>query len=392
MIEFWIPGAPVTQGSMASFVDRDGRVHTVHSKRASKTGQTRETVESWRLRAKHHARAAMRGRPIIDGPVQVTAKFMIPRVQRPRCDMPDTKPDLDKLCRALGDALEGVVVLQDSRIVRWSAAKVWTDEEPGVRVERARGRCFTWHSHNRGGGMSDMNSKKVAATILSAVAIMVNPTISWGIGLVVMLYGWGLQPKSLGGDRRRLRRDLGSRYLAGGHPRPAREGPPVRRLLATALVLVGLGCSGAATDAPDPPPEHCNTATVDHEVWRVLHRDGWDVYMSNMSYRGAAYASVSRLIPLAEALDCDCDRQPLAGWRSSRSRGSPTPTPRARHSARQQRRSATGCRSEAGGVMGVVANSVRWACRTTQGPRRWSWAGAMSLASGGCASCGSWSG
>ncbi len=27
----------------------------------------------------------------------------------------------------------------------------------------------------------------------------------------------------------------------------------------------------------------------------------------NMSYRGAAYASVSRLIPLAEALDCDCD-------------------------------------------------------------------------------------
>ncbi len=133
MITFTIPGEPVTQGSMAAVLRR-GKPVAIHSKRRSRIGRDRESIESW-PRACEVSRAERDARiPPIDGPVEVVATFALPRVKQPRCAYPDTKPDLDKLCRALGDALEGVVVLQDSRIVRWSAAKVWTDEEPGVRV------------------------------------------------------------------------------------------------------------------------------------------------------------------------------------------------------------------------------------------------------------------
>ena len=55
------------------------------------------------------------------------------------------KPDLDKLDRAIGDALTGVVYRDDSQIVqRWSA-KCWADEylRPGVKIE-------VWDSHPNG--------------------------------------------------------------------------------------------------------------------------------------------------------------------------------------------------------------------------------------------------
>ena len=70
----------------------------------------------------------MKRRKLIDGPVSVSVSFYLKRpVSKPDALYPDTKPDLDKLCRALGDALEGVVITQDSRIVHWVASKWYAD-------------------------------------------------------------------------------------------------------------------------------------------------------------------------------------------------------------------------------------------------------------------------
>lgn len=70
-------------------------------------------------------------RKLIDGPVSVSATFYLARqTSRPHEIYPDRKPDLDKLCRALGDALEGVILTQDSRIIRWYARKLYTDDHP----------------------------------------------------------------------------------------------------------------------------------------------------------------------------------------------------------------------------------------------------------------------
>jgi Holliday junction resolvase RusA-like endonuclease len=46
-----------------------------------------------------------------------------------------TAPDADKLCRAVGDSLEGVALKNDSVIVVWHAAKLYTDGASRVEIE-----------------------------------------------------------------------------------------------------------------------------------------------------------------------------------------------------------------------------------------------------------------
>jgi len=133
-IAFSVPGQPVPQGSMAA-ITRGGRAVLVHSKRKRADGSKAMTVPQWRTIVGSHARIAMKGRKLLDGPVSVSAVFYLARPKRPRCELPDTKPDLDKLQRALGDALEGTVLQQDSRIVHWDSRKVWADGAgPRVKV------------------------------------------------------------------------------------------------------------------------------------------------------------------------------------------------------------------------------------------------------------------
>lgn len=55
----------------------------------------------------------------IDAPVDLTVTFYLPRPRSAprRVLFPATKPDLDKLTRAVGDALKGIAYTEDSRIV-----------------------------------------------------------------------------------------------------------------------------------------------------------------------------------------------------------------------------------------------------------------------------------
>lgn len=122
-IHFTVLGEPVPQGSMHS---PKGSSKMLHSKR----GRGR-TVAQWRKAAKESAFLAMRRKKLIDGPVSVRVTFYLTRpISRPKekYPYPDRKPDLDKLQRALGDALEGVVITQDSRIVHWDPWKRYSDD------------------------------------------------------------------------------------------------------------------------------------------------------------------------------------------------------------------------------------------------------------------------
>ena len=121
IVRFVVPGDPVPQGSMYS---PKGTTKMLHSKK----GKGR-TVAQWRKAAKEVAFLAMRRKKLIDGPVSVRVVFYLERpVSRPKAAFHDRKPDLDKLCRALGDALEGIVLTQDSRIVHWDAEKRYADD------------------------------------------------------------------------------------------------------------------------------------------------------------------------------------------------------------------------------------------------------------------------
>lgn len=70
------------------------------------------------------------------GAVTVMATFYIPRPKTNKRLYATTKPDVDKLQRAIGDCLtKAGTIIDDSYIVTWNAAKAYADGvEPGVRI------------------------------------------------------------------------------------------------------------------------------------------------------------------------------------------------------------------------------------------------------------------
>jgi Holliday junction resolvase RusA-like endonuclease len=120
-------GIPQTKGSTRLVPTRRG---------------VRVTADNPRLRAWSTAvgRTALdaRARSGLSVPLSVAATvdlvFLLPRPQRTKRIDPDCRPDLDKLVRAVLDALTGVVWIDDGQVVALSARKTYAraDEAPGV--------------------------------------------------------------------------------------------------------------------------------------------------------------------------------------------------------------------------------------------------------------------
>lgn len=123
---FFVPGEPITEGSARAFASGQ-RVVVTHDRG--------HELAAWRLKVAKAAQEAAREagwEPRYDGPVVVNAAFMLPRPKSAKKRlMPHVKPDLDKLIRAVGDALapykQPGVLKDDSRIVTWHASKHYDD-------------------------------------------------------------------------------------------------------------------------------------------------------------------------------------------------------------------------------------------------------------------------
>ncbi len=115
-IRFVTYGAVVGQGSMVALISKST------GKAIVKQG-TR--LIAWRDTVGYGARRAMRGRPKLEGPLELCVWFYLPRRKSVTRDRPSVKPDLDKLVRAIGDAMEGIVYANDSQIVRVLAEKFY---------------------------------------------------------------------------------------------------------------------------------------------------------------------------------------------------------------------------------------------------------------------------
>lgn len=124
MIELTIIGTPAPQGS---------KTRTRFGVR-----EDNPATKPWRATVAWEAHALWQGRPLIDLPVEVDALFVFPRPKAHyrtgrnahllRDTAPAwcaTKPDADKLARAIGDALTGVLLRDDNRIVNWRIRKVY---------------------------------------------------------------------------------------------------------------------------------------------------------------------------------------------------------------------------------------------------------------------------
>lgn len=127
-LEFFVPGKPAPQGSKRHV----GRGILVESSRE---------CGPWRERVAIAAHNAMRssGLPILAGAVTVILDFTLPRPKSaPKRSTPPAvkRPDLDKLQRAVLDAITGVVIVDDSQVVNIVASKTLAefDQSPGVTI------------------------------------------------------------------------------------------------------------------------------------------------------------------------------------------------------------------------------------------------------------------
>ena len=93
--------------------------------------ESSKTLKAWRDSLADAARDVAKDVGLLDGPLRVTVEFRSPMprsrpaaVRRRGIAPKTTAPDLDKLCRALGDALEiGGLIASDALICEWRAQK-----------------------------------------------------------------------------------------------------------------------------------------------------------------------------------------------------------------------------------------------------------------------------
>jgi len=123
-------GDPVPQGSKRAFIvqGKDGRPRPVVAESAG------ASLRQWRSDVVDAAREALGGRGPLQGPLSVEACFWLrpPKHKPPR--YPYRRPDLDKLTRALLDALTTAgVMADDAQVVTLRVSKRYAST-PSVEV------------------------------------------------------------------------------------------------------------------------------------------------------------------------------------------------------------------------------------------------------------------
>lgn len=125
-IRFTVLGTPKPQGSKRAYVQGG------HARLVESAGQP---LKDWRTDVQQAAIKAHHGEPL-EGPLAVQLIFNLVRPKshpKTRPTWPTARPDIDKLARAVLDALTHVCYQDDSQITHLTLAKVWGDP-PGVTV------------------------------------------------------------------------------------------------------------------------------------------------------------------------------------------------------------------------------------------------------------------
>jgi len=138
-VKFFAPGVARPQGSKKAFLNkRTGKPIYVEAS---------PHVKEWRSVIAASAGTVWKDRPLIEGKVclQLTFCFLRPKnhygtgknakILKPSAPQDHLKaPDLDKLARAVLDALTNVCYRDDNQVVELELFKLWVTDRPGVQV------------------------------------------------------------------------------------------------------------------------------------------------------------------------------------------------------------------------------------------------------------------
>jgi crossover junction endodeoxyribonuclease RusA len=118
-----VSGEPASQGSHSVIHGRIVQVNSAKHKR-------------WRNAVAFAALDLITdGWQLLDEPLELSVIFYLPRPKTATREFPAVMPDVDKLLRAVFDSLSGVIYLDDSRIIRATAQKLYADDRgPGAVI------------------------------------------------------------------------------------------------------------------------------------------------------------------------------------------------------------------------------------------------------------------
>ena len=130
MLRIVVEGEPKRQGSISGFI-RGNRVVLV---------EANKSLPGWRTQVETALKDSWEGFEPITEAVSIELTFWLTRPASNRREAMTTKPDLDKLERAILDCLVRAGVLKDdSLVVDLVASKHYADENrPGVLIELSR--------------------------------------------------------------------------------------------------------------------------------------------------------------------------------------------------------------------------------------------------------------
>ena len=117
----FVRGTPAPQGSKKAFVVKG---------RAIVTDANPKTLKDWRSAVNLTLQDRWEGPPI-EGPVNVVLNFYLlkPKSVPKKRTRPHVRPDLDKLVRAVLDALTGICFKDDAQVVSMQAEKHYKSEQ-----------------------------------------------------------------------------------------------------------------------------------------------------------------------------------------------------------------------------------------------------------------------
>jgi Holliday junction resolvase RusA-like endonuclease len=137
VISFTVYGHPEPQGSTKAFIPK-GWTRPIITSDNKKLKPWRQEISRAALDAMAKEREGLAEPFAREVPVCVRLDFFLARPASlpKRCTWPVKKPDSDKLCRGVLDALTGVVFVDDSQVVQLIAAK-WYGQPERVTISVA---------------------------------------------------------------------------------------------------------------------------------------------------------------------------------------------------------------------------------------------------------------
>lgn len=140
-VSFTVYGTPAQMGSKKAF-------YSEKLGRAVITDDNSKQRKQWANAVSAAAADAMDGRELFVGPVRLVVRFYFARPQSHygtgrnagilKASAPQhhaQSPDLDKLIRALGDAMTGIVFRDDKQIWLIEARREWTESQERAEVD-----------------------------------------------------------------------------------------------------------------------------------------------------------------------------------------------------------------------------------------------------------------